>query len=169
MISFERSADLSMIPGIYRLTLLGLLLLLLGGGLGGTSGSGGSTGRSGGGGTTRRDGSELGRTLSDQLRKGKGWRRGIIVHIIIKRNINTTPSRHPNTQPTVLVCIRGDWRPQTDLVDILALELGDELLNSARVDLGTGSLEDRGDVGSGRGGLSTELEEEVGGDVLHSV
>ena len=57
----------------------------------------------------------------------------------------------------------------TDLVDVLALELGDELLNSARVDLGTGSLEDRGDVGSGGGGLSTELEEEVGGDVLHSV
>jgi hypothetical protein len=51
-----------------KLTLLRLLLLLLGGRLGSTtSGSGGSTGRSGGGGTTRRDGSELGRTLSDQL------------------------------------------------------------------------------------------------------
>ena len=83
-----------------KLTLLGLLLLLLGGRLGSTtSGSSGSTGRSGGGGTARRDGSELGRTLSDQLRKGKGWRRGIIVHIIIdtiiKPNININTINKP--------------------------------------------------------------------------
>ena len=50
-----------------ELTLLGLLLLLLGSGLGGTTGSGGSTGRSGRGSSARRDRGELGRTLSDQL------------------------------------------------------------------------------------------------------
>jgi hypothetical protein len=55
----------------------------------------------------------------------------------------------------------------THLVDVLALELGDQLLDPARVDLGAGGLEDRGDVGSGGGGLATELEEEVSGDVLH--
>jgi len=54
-----------------ELTLLGLLLLLLGSGLGGTTGSGGSTGRSGGGGSARRDRGELGRTLGDQLRGGR--------------------------------------------------------------------------------------------------
>lgn len=56
---------------------------------------------------------------------------------------------------------------ETHLVDVLALELGNQLLSTLLLDLDATSLEEGGDVGSRRRGVSTELEEEVGGDVLH--
>ena len=57
----------------------------------------------------------------------------------------------------------------THLVDVLAVQLSNQLLDPGGVDLGTGSLEDSGNVFSLGGGLSTELGEEVGSNVLHSV
>ena len=69
---FLAQRQASTLEGTYHVVvrlLLGLLLLLLSrGSLSGTTGSG-TTSSSGGSGTTRGDGSELGRTLSDDLRK----------------------------------------------------------------------------------------------------
>lgn len=53
------------------------------------------------------------------------------------------------------------------LVDVLALELGDELVETLAIGLNSNGREDRLDVG-GRGLLvASELEEEVSCDVLH--
>jgi hypothetical protein len=53
------------------------------------------------------------------------------------------------------------------LVDVLALELGEELLEALAVGLNTDRLEHGLDVGSGGRGVATEAEEEVGCEVLH--
>ena len=56
---------------------------------------------------------------------------------------------------------------RTYLVDVLALKLGEELLKALVVGLDTDGLEDGLHVSGGRGGVSTETEEEVGCEVLH--
>ena len=53
------------------------------------------------------------------------------------------------------------------LVDVLALELRDEGLETGLIGLNTDGLKDSLDVGSGGGGVTTESEEEVGREVLH--
>ena len=55
------------------------------------------------------------------------------------------------------------------LVDVLALELRDELVETLLVGLNTNRLKDSLDVVSGRGGVTTESEEEVCSQVLHFV
>lgn len=52
-------------------------------------------------------------------------------------------------------------------MDVLALKLGDELVEALGVSLNTDGLEDSLDVGSGGAGVATEAEEEVGSEVLH--
>lgn len=49
------------------------------------------------------------------------------------------------------------------LVDVLALELRDELVESVRLGVDSYGTEELLDVGSRRRGVSTGLEEEVGG------
>lgn len=56
---------------------------------------------------------------------------------------------------------------QTYLVDVLALELGDELGEPVLLSLDTNGLEERLDVSGRGGGVATLLEEEVSGDELH--
>lgn len=53
------------------------------------------------------------------------------------------------------------------LVDVLALELRDELLETGVIGLNTDGLKDSLDVGSGGGGVTTESEKKVGREVLH--
>lgn len=53
------------------------------------------------------------------------------------------------------------------LVDVLALELGDELVKTLIVGLDANRLKDRLDVGSGRRGVAAEAEEKVCREVLH--
>jgi hypothetical protein len=53
------------------------------------------------------------------------------------------------------------------LVDVLALELRDELVETVAVGLDTNGVEDLLDVGSGGGGVATQAEEEVSCEVLH--
>jgi len=55
------------------------------------------------------------------------------------------------------------------LVDVLALELRDELVETLLVGLNTNRLKDSLDVVSGRRGVTTESEEEVCSQVLHFV
>ncbi len=53
------------------------------------------------------------------------------------------------------------------LVDVLALELRDELVETGAIGLNTDGLKDSLDVGSGGRGVTTESEKEVGREVLH--
>ena len=53
------------------------------------------------------------------------------------------------------------------LVDVLAGELRDELVEAVAVGLDTNGLEDLLDVAGGRGLLTTEGKEKVGSEVLH--
>lgn len=116
---------------------LSLLLGLLLSG-GTTSGSSSTSSWGSTSGTARWDGSQLGGTLSDQL----------IVQVS-QRNI------------CALFLIVAD------LVDVLSIELLDESVETLVVDLNADRLEDGSDVLSGRGGLSTDGEEEVCCEVLH--
>lgn len=54
-------------------------------------------------------------------------------------------------------------------VDVLALELGDEGVETVRVGFNSNGREDGGDVSGGRGLVATEGEEEVCCEVLHFV
>ena len=113
--------------------LLLLLLLLFGLLLGSSSTTGGGTTSSRSTtSTTAGDGGELGRTLSNQL----------------------------------CVCqLFGLFRTakrSTDLLDVLALELGKELLETLLIGIDTNRLKDVLDVGGGRGGVAGKAEEEVG-------
>lgn len=54
-------------------------------------------------------------------------------------------------------------------VDVLALELGDEGVETLRVGLNSNGREDTGDISGGRGLVATEGEEEVCCEVLHFV
>ena len=62
---------------------------------------------------------------------------------------------------------RNFRRPTTHLVDVLALELGDELLNSGILGLDADSGKELLDVASGGGGVTAGLEEQVSSQVLH--
>jgi len=53
------------------------------------------------------------------------------------------------------------------LVDVLALELRDELVETLLVGLNTNRLKDSLDVVGGGSGVTTESEEEVCSQVLH--
>jgi len=53
------------------------------------------------------------------------------------------------------------------LVDVLALELGDELVETLLVGLNTNRLKDSLDVVGGGSGVTTESEEKVCSQVLH--
>ena len=53
------------------------------------------------------------------------------------------------------------------LVDVLALELGDEGLEAVLIGLDTDGLKDGLDVLGGGGGVATEAEEKVSCEVLH--
>lgn len=53
------------------------------------------------------------------------------------------------------------------LVDVLALELRQELVQTLGVGLDTNGLEDLLDVGGAGGGVTTQGEEKVSGEVLH--
>lgn len=53
------------------------------------------------------------------------------------------------------------------LIDVLALELFEELVQAIRISLNTDGIEDALDVCGGGGGVATEAEEEVGCEVLH--
>ena len=53
------------------------------------------------------------------------------------------------------------------LVDVLALELGEELGETLLLGLDTNRLKDGLDVLSGGRGVAAELEKEVSGQVLH--
>ena len=55
------------------------------------------------------------------------------------------------------------------LADVLALELGDELVKALRVGVNADGGQERGDVGSRGAAVATELEEKVSGEVLHFV
>lgn len=55
----------------------------------------------------------------------------------------------------------------TNLVDVLALELLDELVEALRVGLNANGLENGLDIGGGWGGVATDGEEEVCCEVLH--
>jgi hypothetical protein len=57
---------------------------------------------------------------------------------------------------------------ETHLLDVLAFQFRDQLLDPGGVGFNTTGFQQRGDVGSGGRGVTTELEEKVGGDVLHS-
>lgn len=54
-----------------------------------------------------------------------------------------------------------------NLVDVLSVKLLDESVETLLVDLNSNGLENGGDVLSGRGGLSTDGEEEVCCEILH--
>lgn len=55
------------------------------------------------------------------------------------------------------------------LLEILALELGDQGVEAVLVGLDADGLKDGLDIGGGGGGVATESEEEVSSDVLHFV
>lgn len=55
----------------------------------------------------------------------------------------------------------------TNLVDVLALELRDELLKALLIGVNTNGLKDRLDVRGRGGGVAGKAEEEVGCEVLH--
>lgn len=58
-------------------------------------------------------------------------------------------------------------REKTDLVDVLALELRDELVEALVIGLNADGLKDSLDVLGRGGGVATEAEEKVSGEVLH--
>lgn len=62
---------------------------------------------------------------------------------------------------------RSSLRGSTYVLDILALELGDEGVEALLVGLNANGLENGLDIGSGRGGVATEAEKEVSCEVLH--
>jgi len=64
-------------------------------------------------------------------------------------------------------CLDSNKEIPAHLVDVLALELGDELLKAVAVSLNADGLEDRLDVGGRGGGVAAEGEEEVSRQVLH--
>lgn len=71
---------------------------------------------------------------------------------------------------TVQNCISKIMREgvcSTYLVDVLATELREELVETLIVSLDTDSTKNLLDVCGGRRGLATDLEEEVCGDVTH--
>lgn len=53
------------------------------------------------------------------------------------------------------------------LVDVLALQLSEEGVETVGIGLNADGLEDSGDVLGRGGGVASELEEEVGSEVLH--
>jgi len=122
-----------------------LLLLLLLGSLGSTASGSGTASGSSTASAARRDGGELARALSNQLHQHVSKLRHLPS---FGRGVKKTPGR-------------------TYLVDVLALELGEESVEAVAVGLNADGLEDGGDV-SGRGrGVAAEAEEEVGCEVLH--
>lgn len=56
---------------------------------------------------------------------------------------------------------------RTHLVDVLALELGDEGVQALVVSLNANGVEDLLDIVGGGGSVATEAEEEVSCEVLH--
>jgi len=118
--------------------LSGLLLLLLSGS-GLTSTTGGRGGGSGG--TARRNGSELLSTLSDQL----FWSNSSVCSFFHK----------------IFFAI------ETNLVDVLALELRDELLETLLIGVDTDGGEDTLDIVGGGGLVASEGDQEVSCEVLH--
>jgi hypothetical protein len=123
--------------GLLLLLLLLLLGLLLGSGS--TTGGGGSSGTS----TARGNGSELLRASGDQLE------RNLSVDCAANRGF----SKHR---------VKKAY-----LVDVLARELGDELLETLILGLDADGAEDGLDVLGRGGGVAAEGEEEVGCEVLH--
>lgn len=121
-----------------RTLLLGLLLGSLGSGTASGSTSSGGSATS----TARGDRGELGGTLSDQL------------YCIL---VSTQSLRIPSSRK---------WG-RSYLVDVLALELRNELLETLIVSLDTDGLKDLLDVGGRGGGVATEPEKEVRSQVLH--
>jgi len=59
------------------------------------------------------------------------------------------------------------WESHPYLVDVLALELRDELLDAVIIGLDTDGREDLLDVLGAGAGVTTEAEEEVSCEVLH--
>jgi hypothetical protein len=57
----------------------------------------------------------------------------------------------------------------TNLLNVLVLKLGEELLKTLIVSIDTDGLENALDVRGGRRGVAGEAEEEVGSKVLHFV
>lgn len=66
-----------------------------------------------------------------------------------------------------MMSIAVEFMEFAHLVDVLALELGEELLETLVVRLNADRLENGLDVGSRGGGVAAEGEEEVGSEVLH--
>ena len=128
----------------------GLLLLLLLGSVGGgsTTGGSGATG-SGTTSTAARNGGELGRSLGDQLLLRKRPRLAILLFLICKS----------------LEFFIDAFRSY--LVNVLALELRDELLEALLIGLDTDGVEDLLDVGGRGRGVAAEAEEQVSRKVLH--
>jgi hypothetical protein len=63
--------------------------------------------------------------------------------------------------------VAGAIRDETNLVDVLALELVDESLEAVLIGLNANGLEDLLDVIGVGGGVATEAEEKVSGEMLH--
>lgn len=122
--------------------LLLLLLLLLGLLLGSGSTTGGGATGSSGTGTARGNGSELLRASGDQLEADRQF------HVSASRYFISIESK-------------------TYLVDVLARELGEELLETLILGLDADGAEDGLDVLGRGGGVAAEGEEEVGCEVLH--
>lgn len=55
----------------------------------------------------------------------------------------------------------------TDLLDVLALKIGDELLQTLLVSVNANRLKDALDVSGRGGGVAGKAEQEVSGEVLH--
>ena len=128
----------------------GLLLLLLLGSVGGgsTTGGSGATG-SGTTSTAAGNGGQLGRSLGDQLLLRKRPMLAILLFRIGK------------SLEFFIVAFRSY------LVDVLALELRDELLEALLIGLDTDGVEDLLDVGGRGRGVAAEAEEQVSRKVLH--
>jgi hypothetical protein len=55
----------------------------------------------------------------------------------------------------------------TNLLEVLALELSNELVQALLIGVNANGREDRLDILSGGGGVASKGEEEVSGEVLH--
>lgn len=62
---------------------------------------------------------------------------------------------------------RSNFSSITNLVEVLALELGDDLLEAVTLSVDTDGGENGLDVGGGGGLVASKGEEEVGSEVLH--
>jgi hypothetical protein len=69
---------------------------------------------------------------------------------------------HPNLHSIL-------WPLRSYLVDVLALQLGDELVQTLIISLNTDRFEDLLDIAGGRRGVATKAEEEVSCEMLHFV